>query len=145
MADKRKSIVDFLETKFKTIAIPTYNTDAGDNVFVWKSTAYEAAEMPALNIRDVKDTVLDELAATVGIWTHNLDLEIDFIANTIAMARSVIVDVTKALGVDTTCGGNAVMITMKENEIHTEQEDKIVAGGVIRFTILYRTNRFSET
>jgi hypothetical protein len=153
MADSiRQKIVDLVLTRFKGILVSGgYETNLGQQVFGWRDTAnkpFAETELPAINIRDVRDTIQPQ---TAQIWHHQLEVQADIIAasgvTTAQDIRKMLADVYKAIGVDRfwTDGGGikrAFNTEPKTDESALEQENKIIGGARINFVIHYRTKSF---
>ena len=141
---KRQQIVDAIDARLKTITTANgYNTDAGNNVFEWRSYPLdENSELPALVYRDTEEI---ESLAVGGYQLHTLTIEIEGYvvgANAARDLRALIADVIKAIGTDLTWGGLAEDTRPVEESIEIDQEERKIAGAVIRIEIDYRTQAF---
>jgi hypothetical protein len=147
MSLKWKQNIDALETRLKTILTTGgYYTNAGNYVYVWRSTTFEVAEMPGLNIRDLNDAVREEFTGNPNLFVvHELNVEIDIITSSAVSLRQAIADVLKAINTDRTLGELADDIEYNSAAILTdEQNENIVKGGRISINIIYRTDKFEE-
>jgi len=155
MAAKVLDIVSFIETKLNAIKTSGgYHTNVA-KVAVYRDTTsapFEAAELPGINLyyAHESDVVLeDEKAGPAGIWTRALPLKAEFSIQagqgSDVAGFNLAMDIIKAIGVDMTCGGVAIRIHNVKYSLTLEQEKKIVSGGVVEFTVEYRTDRFQET
>ncbi len=144
MANTRQSIIDTIDTQLKTILTANgYDTDLGSNVFEWRQVPLQASELPALIYRDAMSEteiiVLDK-------HTHKLTLEVEVKTEPGAidgtLARKMIADVVKAIGVDHTWGALAIKTDPLNSEIIFDEggKEKIISGAIINFEIMYRTD-----
>lgn len=145
MAVKRDQIVAALATRMGTIATPTYNTNAGANVDVWRVTPYNENELPAINIMDVRDELEGEQIPASQDWM--LGVRIHCIANLNqvpdGILRSMIADVYKAIGVDDTFGNLAIQTNLENDDSEIEQKEKRTGVGTVNVSIQYRENKLA--
>ncbi len=142
MANTRQSIIDAIDTQLKTILIANgYDTDLGSNVFEWRQVPLQESELPALIYRDVTSEI--EIIV-LDRHTHILNLEVEVKtqpgSTSGSLARKMIADVIKAIGVDHTWGALAIKTDPVSSEIVFEQHEKIITGAIINFEITYRTD-----
>ncbi len=147
MADsKRQKIINAVDARLKTILVTGgFETDLGKNVFAWRSEPLQASELPGLIYRDVSQEVSDDEAA-IGQHEYELTVEVEIIAQsgatTGSQLRKMIADVIKAIGVDITWGALAQRSNPVSDSINFEQAEKVIAGALVTFTIIYRTNQW---
>jgi hypothetical protein len=142
---KRQSIVNAIDARLKAILVASpavYNLNLGLSVHEWRSTPLDDAELPAIIYRDQDEII----AVTVGKHEHRMLLEIELVlsgATVPAIMRKGIADVVKAVGVDVTFGGLAEDTEFEGSEsISVIQNERRIAGVVLRFIITYLTNPF---
>lgn len=150
MSIKRQDIVDAIRTRLETVTTSGgYHTDLGNNVYVWRRAPFQDHELPAVNILD-RETILqrESYKGSLALATYALKIEIMVIAAGEIPAediREMAADIYKAFGSDDTFGGLAIMTNPTGDEMYLEHEGEIVADAVLRFDIIYRTNRYQET
>lgn len=141
----RQQIIDAMDARFKAIKIANgYNTDLGNKVYRWKTTAIEAGETMALIYRDLTADVFE---SAHNKHDHRLSCEAEIIAlaGTITdnEVRKMLADVIKAIGANPFWSGLAITTKITGHSIDAiEQMDKIVGGGKVTFEVHYRTNLF---
>jgi hypothetical protein len=145
MSSKRQQIVDAIETRMKTILTTGgYATNAGQRVYVWRTTPLADTELPALCLYDTTGEV-NEDGGIIGKFSHRLDLSIEAIASgstTRSVVRNMIADVFKALGTDEYFGGLVETTSSPSHDINLEQADKLIGAGIVKFSVTYRTNQW---
>lgn len=138
----RQTIVDAIETRLKTILTTGgYATNAGQHVYVWRTTPLADAEYPALCIYDTTCAINTD-GGIIGQHEHTLDISVEAIAagsTTRSVVRSMMADVFKAIGTDDRFGGLVDMTIMQSHEINLEQGERVIGAGVVRFSVTYRT------
>ncbi len=144
MADsKRQQIVMAIDARFKTIkTVNGYETNAGNNVYEWRSSPMIESELPGLIYRDTQETE----ALSIGYQVHTLTIEIEgYVVGSAAPAslRKLIADVIKAIGTDPLWGGLAEDTRPVEETIQVEQEERRIAGARIKIEVDYRTGIFN--
>lgn len=152
MSIKRQDIVTALKTRLQTISVANgYHTAAGSHVYTWRTSTLESGNLPALVIRDVANVVqLEGVNTPLSIHTHSLQFEVDALVSqtttTDVGIRQVIADVYKAIGVDDTFGGLTLACYLESDEVLLEdQKDKTIGGVTIKFSALYRTQKYQES
>lgn len=134
-----------VDARLKTILAQNgYETDIGLNVFPWRTSTLEDAELPAICCRDGDSKKYDE---TVGEVIRELPVEITVIlasgATTPDELRAVLADVYKAIAVDVSWGGLAQDTAIPNiDNMTVEQGEKIQGGASVTISILYSTNRW---
>ena len=145
MADSiREQVVQAFDTLLQTITTPTYETDAGSNVYGWRDTPLEQSQLPALVWRDTADVTPE----TAAVDLHTLTVEVDCVVvktttvSAMAQMRKLIADVVKVLGTDLTLGGLAHDIFEVAEEVQVEHDGKKILTATKTFEIHYTTNHF---
>ncbi len=135
---KRQQIIDAIKTRLQTIKIANgYSTNIGNNVFEWKHSPVSAEKASGLVFRDVSNTI--EIGV-LGRFRWKLGIEIEIITaggTASADIRKMIADVYKAINADIFWNGLALNTEQPEDEMQIIQEEKTIAGVLIRFSILY--------
>lgn len=150
MAITRSVIIDTkLLARLQTITVANgYHTNLGNNVFVWRPSKefFEESELPAANIRDVRDVVLnDNIQGSLNVWDRQLTVEIDIAAKDITTYRNAVADVYKAFRTPDDTFDGTVMTTFEQGDETEVDEDELkLLGGKITINFLYRTNRYAE-
>jgi len=146
MAIKWQQIIDSLESRLKNILISNgFYTDAGNQVYLWRSAPFEVDEMPAINIRDRDDGLRQEWLGNPNRFDHELIVEIDLITASAETLRQMIADVNHAINSDRTFDGLAIDTEYVNVAILTdEHNENIVKGGRLKIQIIYQTEKFEE-
>lgn len=149
MASKRTSIVEAIRTRFEGIVSgSTYQTNLGRNVHVWRMAPILAKDLPAVNVRDVTDSILDYTQASPYKLAsqHQLTVEVEILVadstDTITTIRKCLEDVELAIQQDETWGGLALRTVELSNEILASQERDTVAGLLLLLRVDFRTEKF---
>jgi len=138
---KHQQIIDALKNRLTDIqTIGGYLTDIGKTTIRdWAALNIDIADMPYMNIRDIKDTQIIESVANVK---HTLTVEVDVIAygdNSASYIRKVYNDIMKVLGADPTLGGLVFEIQPTDCKIMAHQSvDKVMIMSV-GLDIIYNT------
>lgn len=144
---QRQKIMDALSTRMATILTTGgYYTNIGAKVSTWRAKPYATAELPAINIRDLKETI-EAREQPMAYHYRSLDVELQVVCNSATSdttVRQMITDVEKAIGTDPTFGGLAIDTEALGDEINVKQEENLISGATISIQILYRTLRFQE-
>lgn len=141
MAIRKQNIITAVLTRLATIKVSAgYNSDAGNSVDESRSTKYKETELPAININESGDTILEE---SNNNWhTRLLELDIEIIANGNLAAdelRKVEADVFKCIGVDETWSGYAIQTLPGDvTTNYSEHEENKIIGKTITIGIQYR-------
>jgi hypothetical protein len=142
MPDNRDAIVDAVVARMQGITTANvYQTDAGQNVFRWRTADVAPSECPAIDVRDPERRLL-------GVYTQNVrDYELAVECTAFAAAgagtdtalNQIVEDMLKAvLDGDETWGGLAVKTAFEGDRKGLEQRDVKVGIAVVRFLIHYR-------
>lgn len=151
MADTtRQQIVDALIARLETILGNKdgggFVTFAGGNVSLWKVVDVEQTKLPALVVRDTTDLIDREGVATAG--DHTLTVEIDGLCEASKtetadkVARKLMADILKAIGVDESFGGLAYRTRLAQANMQVVKESKHFGGVDLALTINYRTGKW---
>lgn len=147
MADNiRQRIMTALDTRLSGILVASgYATNAGQHVFGWRVSDIQESELPAIVYRDGR-TKESEPVIIMGADSkrdYPLIVELDLHGTsgtaTPEHMRSMIADVIKAIGVDPTWGGLAVMTELLGDEMDMAQADRTIAIATMSICITYRT------
>lgn len=141
MAIKKENIISAVLTRLATITTANgYNSNAGNNVDESRDVKYKDTELPAINVNESSDTIIE--VSNSLYHTRLLELEIEIIANgTLAPTelRKVEADVFKCVGVDETWSGYAIQTMPGDvNTSYSEHEENKIIGKTITIGIQYR-------
>ncbi len=148
MADTiRTKIFNAVADRFKTILIANgYETNLGQKIYCWKATPFDESQVPGMNLMDPKQ---DTQQAMAGVHEHTLHVEARVAVLTespAAFVRSMIADITKAIGVDRNWTVAAVRLATDTDpvgdQMDTEHEGKSTGGACVKFKIRFRTSSF---
>jgi hypothetical protein len=155
MTIRHQDIMTSFDTRMKTILVANgYHTGIGGNVLGNRGRQIDggyipidASELPCLLYRDVlHETTTKNLD---GDKFHRLTVEVEVRceegANTDSFLRQARADIIKALGVDTTWGGNAIRTDVETDEKASSHVDKVVGATLARAVILYATALWQES
>lgn len=146
----RSRLVNTVETRFRTIRVSGgFNTDLGNNIFVWRPTPFQEQEFPGANIKDVQCDIQPQSAQ---VWHNTLTMHVDCVAatgnTTDELIRKIAADVWKCIGLDrywTESGTNQRLAYNTEpirDEIQHVHEGKVIGGLRLTFAIHFRTKAF---
>lgn len=150
MADSiRQRLVEKVKARLQTILTAGgFRTNAGSYVTVWKpdSVVHDQANLPAINVRDVDDEVLD--ANATGRLQRSLQFECDVVVAEGSdpadeTARHVIADIQEAILVDETWDGLARLSRYLGDSIAMDQKERKIGMAQVRFEIRYHQERFN--
>lgn len=148
---KRQDILDHIVLALQAILTTGgYHTNLGSNVFLFRTSALNENELPAAVVRDVDQKKLAEYAGNPGLidWLMTVEIELFCMGaqGSDVLARQMMADVNKAVGIDMKFGGYAEYTTPVSDELKVEQglKEKIVGGAFMRFQIVYRTVKWGE-
>ena len=155
MSIKHQSILDQIETNFKTIKIANgYHTDLGNNVFVNKpNKIISAADTEAINIVDTSAAVQTALSGNTpaGYFDYYLMIEatLHFKSGTASNdIRKGLWDVISRIWKDVTWSGLAINTLPPINsdffQLVFDQDEEIIVGAKIAFLVLFRTEKGKE-
>lgn len=146
----RQIILTALDTRLKAILIASgYETDLGLSVFEWRTTEFQATELPGITWRDyaASEAVPITIMGASSKVEQALDVEMDIMVqdgpDTGSTIRKCIADVQKAIGIDPTWGGLAVGTDDSGNETMRDQAGKITGSVTMRIRITYRTKAWN--
>jgi hypothetical protein len=136
----RHRILKAIDTRLKAVLkAGEYNTNLGQNVFEWRETDLQEAELPGVKYRDKNN----ETVITVGKHLQVMPVTFDlYWTGTAEDIRKLIADLIKAIGTDITWGGLAEDTTPPgdSEEIRAEQNDKKIWHAQLKFTVEYLTD-----
>jgi len=145
MSNTRIEIVNAVSASMKAISTGSGSYTDFNDVKVWRVTAYNDNDFPAINIRDISDIQ--------SVWTlpkrikHSLTIEIEVAVSgngTLNALREMISDVESAIGKDETFGGLALKTIPKKNELVSHQDKAKIGGALITIVVEYVTGRWKE-
>lgn len=144
MADsKHTDVVQAVAARMATILVANgYETNVGQNVFVWKTDDFDEDTVPGMDIRDVQSV---DQPQSPSIHTHRLTFEVRLVAASASSTdtvRKMIGDVYKAIGTDMKWGGLAVWTDWEQHKMQVNQLSRRVSGALVQFSVVYRTNAF---
>ncbi|MDW8003051.1 MAG: hypothetical protein RMJ39_10410 [Deltaproteobacteria bacterium] len=140
---KREEIVEALKSLIEGIRKKEgYETDIGKNVEVWRSEPFLPSELPCVNIMDYASYVEE-----VGDF-HNVTLsfaiDVVFANEPMAVLRSAISDLKKAIFGDETLGGLAISTRYLGDEVEISQKEDKISVLHARVSVLYRVERWRD-
>jgi hypothetical protein len=134
---KRQRIVDRIADMLLTISKANgYNTDAGNNLEIWKYDNYSASELMGLEFDDIDENEKIDIPKT-NAYENQLTITIStyFSGDPLPeQGRKIIEDIHKAIGTDPRCNGLALWVIPGRNRIDIER--KFQAIGRVRVTIV---------
>lgn len=137
----RQQIIDAIETRLKTILTTGgYATNAGQHVYVWRTTPLADADLPALLVSDTGVTKnMDVSTLDTDYWDLLVDIEAATTGSSSReVMRSILADVRKAVKVDLTWGGLALHTAFESADIALEQGEKLTGGNMTRLRIIFQ-------
>jgi hypothetical protein len=140
---RRQRIVEELISIFeKNTKLYGHKTNLGSNVFEWKTTDFQEADLPGMNLRDTDETV--EVKGSNHYYTLTIEIEAKVQASTsTATAREVIADIMTIIGQNCSLGGLTTNIKPVENELlDFEKANKKFGTILMKFEVQYITKAF---
>jgi len=140
MSTTRQSIVDLIDTNFKTITVVNgFSSNLGNNVFQFRDPPLADEELPALSYGDVSDIIGEE-----DEGEHNLEISVEITASgttSPSAMRDMIQDVLTAYKL---CEESSLIaeINYFDSELFPEMAKKKYMKARIRFGIKYFTEIF---
>ncbi len=147
MADsRRQTIAAAIKTRIARLTTGNgYETNIGSKCFLWKTGAWEADELPGVDIRDMKDDI-EGKSAGLRKELHKLRVEAEVACKsgttTAYQVRKMIADIYTAIGVDRTWGGIARTTDAVGDEMGVEQQNRTLGGAKVTFIVEYTTAYF---
>jgi hypothetical protein len=146
MADSvRQDIIDAIDTRMKAILITGgYETNIGQNVFDWRAEPLEEDDLPALIYRDLS---VETEVVSFATFVHKMVFSIMVAcasSTPMTTIRKIIADIDKAVGVDHTWGGLALMTERISDESGVEINERKYAGCQIVFNVIFRTLAWND-
>ncbi len=141
----RQKIISAIDTRLKSILIAGgYETDIGQNVWDWRAESLEEDNLPALIYRD---TGTETEFGTFTTFTHKMTVNIMVaVSSTTPMTtiRKIIADIDRAIGMDDTWGGLALMTIKISDESQVEIDEVKFAGCQVVIEITFRTTAWND-
>jgi len=159
MAIKRLQIFQAIQSRFNTLIVGSggYYTNVAGHVFMFRTTAFQAHELPGINLtRTINDFGSELIAPANSKHNQALSVDVEFAcmqgSTSHELAEKMIADIYKAIGTDPTWGGLAQDTVPITDEVDVDEADvggdnnvKIVGGGKVSFVVHYQTNQFQES
>jgi len=159
VANRRLQLFQAIAARLNTLINGTggYVNNVVGHVFTFRTTGFQAHELPAVNVtRSKNDFAGTLIAAIAGKHNQVLMVEIDFAGmqgeTSHELAESIIVDIYKAIGTDPTWGGLAHDTVPISDDVDVDEADlggdnnvKIVGGGKISIAVHYQTSMWAES
>ncbi len=147
MADPvKKRILSAIDSRLKSILkVNGYETDAGENVFYWRTEPIPEDRLPGIVYRDTVNRV--EVGAG-GLYENTLTVEIRGYAagsgdeETKALVEKIGADIEKAVSQDDTWGGLALTTEKESEECDLERRERVYGQATVTVNVEYRTNRW---
>ena len=138
--DIRTQVIGKIDTRFKTILTTGgYKTNLGSNINWWKdleNNPFQASELPAANL---KDSSCDPSPHAMGVDIHDMNIECNVYASTIAATRQVIADIEKVIKTDLKWTALALDTVLLADEIDVTQLENKFFGAIVPFKVSYLT------
>ncbi|MFA6054035.1 MAG: hypothetical protein WC769_01545 [Thermodesulfovibrionales bacterium] len=140
---RRQDIVDLINTRLAAITVANgYKTNIGPNITEWKTDDFPEADLPGGTWKDSDVTVAQP--EKKNAHEHTIDIVFTgyckaAAADVPALARTIIEDVHKAIGVDPLWNAKAIRTLPGKNLIEIEQDNKTIARVTVNFSIVYNT------
>ena len=133
----RSEVISALETTLKGIKKSAgYNTDAGNNVSVWKLENWTRDNLPAI---DIRDTGVLQKESPNGVWDFYLKVDIICLDTSYSGLLSLMDDVYKAVYTDITLSGKSLFIRQPDEDfIEAAEEDFVYFAAKISLKVAYR-------
>jgi hypothetical protein len=121
-----------------------YETNIGTNVVDWPVEPFTDEELPVLTYKDV--TVETEVESFVGFANRMTVIITAAVTSTTPMAqiRKIIADVDKAIGIDQTWGGLALMTERVGDESEATIQEKKFTGCSITVVVTFRNIAWND-
>jgi hypothetical protein len=137
---KRQAIIDFLDANLKQISVSNgFNTDAGKNVFDWRSYPITSAEIPAIVYNDNLAKI--EKEGPIGFFRWVLRVQIAFYGNSAKEVRNGIADILKVIKIcdSSKFGGQAVDVSLAvdSSEMVIERHNTESGASLVAVEIIY--------
>lgn len=144
--NRRDSILAAIQARFLTITVPTYHTNFGTAVYLWRSKQLMDDNLPAGVIRDLRDDFLEPRPHDSD--HHRMTVQIEVMnkpgTDGATFARHAMADVIKSIGTDYTWGGLAITTEILNTEMQVEEAEKVVTGGIVTIAVDFRTVAWQE-
>lgn len=138
----RQRIIDAVRARLATIRTANgYKTDIGRNVREWQTTPLPVDELPAVCFRDPDNGIAE--------WTmrerdNRVALMIEAAGKDVAPAtvRAYAEDLYRAIGIDETWGGLALVTEPLGDTIDLRTEGEDIGRATVRISIEYQTEKW---
>lgn len=135
---KKLDILNAIAQRLATITTSNgYLTNIGSHSSYWQDWDFEYGEVGACTFRDLEE----EIKVCGNYQEFLLLLEIEAVAyseNLLTVGCNLQSDLTRAIGVDPTWGGNVIKSELKGTEKQITTEGKRAIGIVLKLDITYR-------
>lgn len=152
----RQQIIDAMATRFAGInGGSNYFNDLTDaKVFVWRQAEIQAADMPCVVVVDSTEDVEPLSIGGPGNSRVRATLNVEVMAAvvdpsesttpaaTATLARKLVQDLIKAVGVDSSWGLDNCWTQIRQTDIDVQKGNRYAAFGYLRLAIQYSFNRF---
>lgn len=140
----RQQIIENVKTQLKTILVGNgFNSNLGQNVFDWKTSAWGQNEMPGLSVEDGSHNTQSWTLGKPGTGkvqqTINLEIFIKVESGTTPAEtlRGMIADVIQAIGNNFTFGLTNVWTEQDQDAALLVQEKNVISGARLGFKVHY--------
>ncbi len=144
---KHQQIIDAVEARFQTILTDNgYFLNLGQKVYVWKTSPVQEDERPCILIYDKGLKPIEE-NAPIGYFRWGLDIDVEvFISSgetSDSDVRKALFDINRAIFLNNgfRWGGLAVRTEQPSIDRETKQQERIIAGAMISFRIIYDASK----
>lgn len=145
---KDEEIINQIIERFKNIkAGEEYYYCYSPNVFDNRTAgSLHKEEKPAINIREIKEELINEIEANSTLHECSLLVDIDLIPGNpyVRNIREMKADILKAISEDLTWGELAQSTKYISYFINHSNEIEVIPGATIRIKIIYRKNAWSK-
>ncbi len=143
MASRRQNIITAVKTRFAAIrATNGYATNIGQRVEEFRTTPFDASELPAINLLDTVEPVSFD-NKNRGSHLRQLTVVANLVlaesAHSATQARAALADVEKAIASDPRWGGLATRTLPKQGRLMVDDKGLWLGGAQVEFVIEYFT------
>jgi hypothetical protein len=141
----RQRVFDAIAAGFRTILIVNnYETNAGQNVFVWKTDALDQARLPAIVLRDVGLDPAEPSNANCA--QYRLRCEAALVppdgADSLSEARKIWADVISLFRFNRQWQGEGDLLVVtteyQGDEMRVDERAKTFTGIFVRFVVIFK-------
>lgn len=147
-----QQIRNAIDARLKLILVANgYQTDAGKNVFYWRTTDFKQNEdgtLPDLPAIKYFETTEENETLNMAIESNTIALNIEVLAGgsddeaVKTALDQMYADILKCVGVDETWGGLALLTEIKAHEVKLEREELLMGSILTVFELKYRHRRW---